>query len=716
MELRDILRTLRRHWFVFAVVTGVTVAGLMLWSTRRPGTFVARAEVMLRTLPMRFYSPGDFRLIRSVTEQQTRIRLITSRPVLEKAVLKHLREDFPGASKTSSDGRIKLEEAMMGLRGQIKVDQESEVNIIGITCRDTDPNRAVRRVNAIATAFAEYSKEESNSGLMTMIDEIDRVIEEERTALSKAEHDFSRLPPDPNLEVEKAELAKLYKDEGDLNGRLEAYRSRRESARAEAAEIGPLVGRPKFEIVVQPSDLPRTQKLLAAVTRIDEDLLDRRVRSLESDPRIEQMLEERARLMGSLDATRQEEVRDLRRARKNAMIRRLRELKKTEERAAARRTEVLTELKEVGENIEETKRKLREPGSAELREKRARLKSTVSIHAGKIEVLNTERSKLEATRVFITPGPVKKLEAAQSARPAGVKSALESLFFFGLIGLIAGVSVVLLLEYTSATIRTENDVKRYVNLPIYGIIPRIRAERDRLLVDQAPGSLLAEGFNTIGTILETYADENKAKVFMIASPLPKEGKSTIFSNIAVAMARGRRRVILIDCDLRRSVLHRFFQVEPAPGLSDYLTDATRDPTEEAPRVTFEQILKPTPVENLLLIPAGSASANPVALLKSEAMVEVFRRAREACDIVLVDVPPVKIAVDTLALASKVDGMLMLVSSGETRKDAVSVAKRLVESANGRLIGCLLNKVTNQVGGYYYYSYYYQHAAKHYFES
>ena len=234
-----------------------------------------------------------------------------------------------------------------------------------------------------------------------------------------------------------------------------------------------------------------------------------------------------------------------------------------------------------------------------------------------------------------------------------------------------------------------------------------------MIADLAPGSPLAEEFNTLATIIETYARENDARVFMIASPMPKEGKSTVISNIAVALARGRRQVMLIDCDLRRATLHKLFDLELKPGLTEYLQGAT---DAEAPPALFGHVVRSTSVENLLVVPAGTASSNPVAMLKSEAMRELIARARREADIVLIDVPPVKVAVDTLVLTPQVDGTLMLVSSGETRKDAVASAKRMIESANGRLIGCMLNKVPAQMGGYYYYSYYYHQGARQYYES
>jgi capsular exopolysaccharide synthesis family protein len=513
--------------------------------------------------------------------------------------------------------------------------------------------------------------------------------------------------------VEKSELEELSRRLAAAEARIQAYRSTIENEQAESSELGPMLGQPEFEVIPKPGELPRTDAVIVRVAAIDEELTRRRITSVETDPRITTLVAERARLEGSITETHDQEVRELRRVRKEAMIRRMRELGLDLELTRSRLAEAERAADALRSQSTTLKETLRNPEPLATREERHRIESERTLHEGKIRSLEEERIQLQATLAYVDQGPVAQLDRAQRARSVSVESPLRSFFFYALVGLIAGVSIVLVLEYTSTTIRTENDVKRYVNLPLLGMIPRIRAEGERLLADQAPGSPLGEVFNTLGTILETYATENDARVFMIASPLPGEGKSTAISNIAVALARGGKRVVLIDCDLRRAVLHRFFDQESVPGLSTYLT-SSMDPSQ--PEVRLDSIFRKTQVDKLTLVTAGQASSNPMAMLKSEAMNRVMERAREIADIVLVDVPPVKIAVDTLLLATRVDGTLMLVSSGETRKDAVTMAKRLLESANGKLIGCLLNKVTEQTAGYYYYTYYYSGGSKYYYES
>jgi capsular exopolysaccharide synthesis family protein len=246
---------------------------------------------------------------------------------------------------------------------------------------------------------------------------------------------------------------------------------------------------------------------------------------------------------------------------------------------------------------------------------------------------------------------------------------------YAVVGIVLGLLGAFLLEYLATTIRTEQDVRRYVNLPLLGIVALIRETADRLLIRAAPKTPLGEVFNMVATMIETQAKETGGRTFMVASPNPEEGKSTVACNVSVALARGGARVLLADCDLRKAVQHKHFALPNEAGLSTYLQGGLK---------AIEPAILPTEVENLSLLPAGPHPESPVPLLRSERFKALLAELREKFDYVIVDVPPVRIAVDTLVLAPVVDGTVMIVSAGETRKDEASYAKRLMESARGKL--------------------------------
>ena len=261
-------------------------------------------------------------------------------------------------------------------------------------------------------------------------------------------------------------------------------------------------------------------------------------------------------------------------------------------------------------------------------------------------------------------------------------------------GLVLGLAAGAAAEALATTIRTEHDVRRYVNLPLLGVIPLVADEEDRLLLSGDPRAPLVEPYNTAAALLETRAREESAKAYALTSPSPDEGKSSVACNLALALARGGSRVLLVDADLRRPAQQRLFSLSNASGLSSYLTGATDD---------IEDVIAPTGVEGLKLLLSGPVLEQPVPYFRSERFKALVQELRGRYDLILVDLPPVGLAADALLAAPLVDGTILVLSAPETRKDDAARAKRLIRDAGGKLAGCVLNKATVMSRGYYYYS-------------
>ncbi len=205
-----------------------------------------------------------------------------------------------------------------------------------------------------------------------------------------------------------------------------------------------------------------------------------------------------------------------------------------------------------------------------------------------------------------------------------------------------------------------------------------------------PRSPGAEAFRTLRTNLMFSSLDKPITTLLVTSPAPDEGKSITLANLAVTMAQGGRNTILVDCDLRRPHQHELFGVAQEPGLTTMLLENRDEPP-----------LAKTGVENLWLLPTGPLPPNPADLLGSRRMESLIAGLKSRADIVLFDAPPVLAVTDAALLASKLDGVLLVVSAGQTKREHAQRAKDLLEKINVRLVGAVLTNasVDNSVSTY-----------------
>ena len=201
---------------------------------------------------------------------------------------------------------------------------------------------------------------------------------------------------------------------------------------------------------------------------------------------------------------------------------------------------------------------------------------------------------------------------------------------------------------------------------------------DKLVTLGDPRSPAAEAFRTLRTNLIFSSLDKPITTLLVTSAAPDEGKSVALANLAVTMAQGGRKTLLVDCDLRRPRQHELFGVPDRPGLTTMILDNVDEPP-----------LAATGVENLALLPAGPLPPNPADLLSSRRMELLITNLKSRADIVLFDAPPVISVTDAALLASKLDGVLLVVSAGQTKREHAQRAKELLEKINVRLVGAVL---------------------------
>ncbi|RHB49238.1 CpsD/CapB family tyrosine-protein kinase [Exiguobacterium sp. AM39-5BH] len=223
-----------------------------------------------------------------------------------------------------------------------------------------------------------------------------------------------------------------------------------------------------------------------------------------------------------------------------------------------------------------------------------------------------------------------------------------------------------------------------------------RSGRDLITVLK-PKSPISEQYRTIRTNLEFTAIDDELQTMVITSASSGEGKSTTSSNLAVVYAQQGKRVLLVDCDMRRPTAHFTFRLSNGIGLSTVL----------AKKTTVEKATHSTQVENLDLIAAGPIPPNPSELLSSKMMDRVLEELKAIYDVIILDAPPMMQVADTRLLARKVDGVVLVVGCDKSDRQMVVKAKEQLMLADAHILGVVLNKREPQGSDDYYYYYAYE---------
>ena len=220
---------------------------------------------------------------------------------------------------------------------------------------------------------------------------------------------------------------------------------------------------------------------------------------------------------------------------------------------------------------------------------------------------------------------------------------------------------------------------------------------NHLIINEGVKTPIGEAYRTIRTNIQFSMPKGQLRTMLITSTGPEEGKSTTTANVAITMAESGNRVLLIDADLRKSVVHKMFQLPNLKGLTNVLAED----------LDYREILRSTKVKGLDILTGGPKPPNPSELLGSDKMRTFLESLKKDYDIIILDTPPVLPVTDAAILASLVDGVVLVSSYGQTTFEGLARAKVQLENVGAKILGVILNKVpASKRGGHYYYYYYY----------
>jgi tyrosine-protein kinase Etk/Wzc len=365
-----------------------------------------------------------------------------------------------------------------------------------------------------------------------------------------------------------------------------------------------------------------------------------------------------------------------------------------------------TQQKALAREIKGAEKRLEKLPEAERR--LADLTRQAKVYQDTYSFMLEKRGELQVTRASQI-GDIWVVEPAY-ADPIRIKPrVMLNLVLAVIVGLVLGIGVAFFLDYLDDSVKNAEDIHALVQVPILGTIGHQQFNKNkhpssdgRFLISKESNSQLAESFRTFRTNLLFTSVDQPRRLMIFTSPLPESGKTTCAANMAVVLANMGKKVLLVDTDLRKPVLHRIFRCRRSPGLVNVLV-------EEDWQKVLSEAIQDTHVKNLNLLVCGNRPPNPNEMLGSEKMGQLIDSLAQRFEFVLFDSPPILTVSDALVLSQRLDGAVLVVRGGRTSRTSLKNVVDIFSKAQTEIMGIVLNDIDFRRERYYYgYHYKYYH--------
>ncbi|MDZ7290467.1 MAG: polysaccharide biosynthesis tyrosine autokinase [candidate division KSB1 bacterium] len=618
-----------------------------------------------------------------------------------------------------------IEDIIEDFQSQLAITPIRDTDMIEIRVTGASPEEATFIANTLATAYSEKNRLESQEEVRQVknfLDEQLRIVQNQLTESEEALKNFQENEKVVALPHETEELIKNVAEfEGLYNAALTEYNSNRERLKyineqldrsKKNFDLNNISVTPYFEGLKR-----QIGELEGKRTSYIASLINAGVYR-DDDPQVRKYEEQINLLKKQL----QEEIAKL------AAVEVLDPVALSEN-LVARKIEIEANLQALQPKVEALKRIVHDYDKQmeSLPEKSLKLARLERAARADEKIYLMMQEKYQESRITEVGqlGQVRIIDPARPPKQPVRPRKKLNLFLGFIVGLGLGIGLTFLLEYMDNSVRTIEDVEK-LGIPVLGSIPMIKEQEaikrikilpsamngkngildnpetrrlvSRLITHFAPKSPISEAYRTFRTNIQYTKLDRELKALLVTSPGPGEGKSTSVANLAITVAQMGSKVLLIDSDLRRPVLHSIFNIDRRVGLSNVLVG----------RATIDEAVQNTEIENLYLMPCGTLPPNPSELLGSTAMHNALEEMKQKFDIILFDSPPIIAVTDAAVLSSQLDGVIIVIKSGQTDREAAFRAHTLLTNVKTRVLGALLNgvRVESMYGSYYYYYHYY----------
>jgi polysaccharide biosynthesis transport protein len=682
----------RRRGTVALVFLGAVLTAFVWSVTARPvftGTAMLRIEKeeprILKFEPTgRDDGAGDF----AQTQLQTYHRLLQRRALANRVIglvdLEH-QPEFASVGRRPGE----LTDAFLE---RLRVEPVRNTRLVKVSFESRNPELAAQVVNALADSVIAQQLDDKKDASQYATKFLNTQVNDARQALQSSETQLSQFLEENDILFVGGERI------GERVGERQALVSQ------ELATLSDSLIKAKAERITKES-------MLAQATRATPDALP----AVLQDPLIAHLKEEATKLEGRYRELGQsfkaeyprmqrlsENIKEVRRQ-IHAEIQRFVEAARAEYRAALQKE---TEVRKLADEQRGMARKL----DGQMARYNL-LRREVDTNRELYTALSTRLKETQVSSSLLTSNISVVDRADVPLKRSGPRTGLN-LLVGCLVGLVGGVGLAFLFEYLDTSIRDPREVEAILRVPTLGLVPTRSAIPARLdgrlpgpgdgapgafalVAHQATSSILAEAFRNLRASVVYATPDRPPKTMLVTSLQQQDGKTSLSTNFAISLAQlGMGDVLLVDADMRHPDLHGILGVPQTPGLSDLLVGG----------VSATEVIRPTRIPGLFVIPAGPVPANPSELLYSPRLPQALAALEERFAHIVIDTPPLLGVSDTLVLAPRVEGIILVLRHGHAARDAAQRAVQMLGSVRARLLGVVLNHADARrtPGGYQYY--------------
>lgn len=660
----DIMEYVRLLWARKWIILGILAATVVLasaWSMTQPKLYRATTKVIVE--PSSKINNNQFdsfvnywQLDRYIADQ---IHVLNTERLGQRVV-----DRLGLASLPEYGGRAPGPGIILG---NIRISPVKDSNVIQISLIGHDPHRAAEWLNVYVEEYIAANIEDGIAKTRKIYEVIQDRLDPLRSQVAEAEEEL--------MEFREGQGSVLYADQEKsvISEQVELLTSEYAQTKADRIRLETKISALRRLQVTEVSQVsfpevledPTVSTLLQQRTQTEMDLLDKLGTYKEGHPIIK---EARVRLAG-IDQTILQQISNLRDAMQTQF-----DIVKQREQSLLRN---LGNLRT--ETIELSKRNLAHDRLEEIYRQNKQFLEDMLARSNEADLSSTAwMNNIRVIEPAVVPGGPFSPNLRRTASLAAI------------VGLVLGIGLILGLDFLDQTLRTPEQVERYLGLDVLSALPKLTDDNSRAL---------REAFQTLRTALMIAARGKGCQVLLVTSSVPSEGKTTVAYNLGKILAAAGSKVLIIDGDLRKPKLHRMMQVKNQRGLTSLVLGESE----------LEEVLHSTAdIPNLDMLTSGPLPSNPPEVFGKATFKELLDRAREKYDWIILDSPPAASVTDPVVAAQMVDMLLLVVKYGGPRRQVVDKSLKLLQRSGVRVAGVLLNSVNIERDHYYstyYYSYY-----------